>query len=185
MNRIKSLLGVLVFSLVVLSLPTIASAQWGGNNNRRDRDDNYGRNGGNNNNYGVRDTVKRLERDTRDFVNFVDNALDRSRIDGRDYEDRINNLTKELRRAADRLEDRYDDRDPSRSQSEFQNVVNIASRLDRDLRRARLGNNIDNYWNNLQNQINQISNAYRYNNNNNRNNRNNRNNGGWGNRFPF
>lgn len=182
MNRIKSLLGVLVFSLVVLSLPTIASAQWGGNN-RRDRDDNYGRNGGYNNAYGLKNSVRTLERDTRDFVNFVDNALDRSRVDGRDFEDRINSLAKDLRKAADRLEDRFDERDPYRSQSEFQNVVNIANRLDRDLRRARLGYNIDNYWNHIQNQISQISSAYRgYNN---RGRGNNRNNGGWGNRFPF
>lgn len=184
MNRIKSLLGVLVFSLVVLSLPTIASAQWGGNNRdrNRDRDDNYGRNGGYNNAYGMKNAVRTLERDTRDFVNFVDNALDRSRVDGRDFEDRINSLAKDLRKAADRLEDRFDERDPYRSQSEFQNVVNIAGRLDRDLRRARLGYNIENYWNHLQNQINQISSAYRGRGNNNRNNRNN---GGWGNRFPF
>lgn len=179
MNRIKSLLGVFAFALLVLSLPTIASAQWGGNNNRRDRDDNYGRNGGYNN-YGMRDAVRTLKRDTKDFVNFVDNALDRSRIDGRGTEDRINALAKDLRSAADRLESRYDDRDPYRSQSEFQNVVNIASRLDRELRRVRLGYNIDNYWNHIQNQINQLSNSYRGRGNNNRNNR-----GGWGNRFPF
>lgn len=183
MNRIKSLLGVLVFSLVVLSLPTIASAQWGGNNRRdRDRDDNYGRNGGYNNTYGLKNAVRTLERDTKDFVNFVDNALDRSRVDGRDVEDRINSLAKDLRKAADRLEDRFDERDPYRAQSEFQNVVNIANRLDRELRRVRLGYNIDNYWNHIQNQISQISNAYRGRGNN----RNNR--GGWGdwrNRFPF
>ena len=185
MNRIKSLLGVFAFALLVLSLPTIASAQWGGNNRDRNRDrddDYYGRNNGGYNNYGVRDTVRRLKRDTKDFVNFVDNALDRSRVDGRDFEDRINDLAKDLRRAADRLEDKYNDRDPYRSQSEFQNVVNTANRLDRALRRARLGYNIDNYWNNIQNQISQISNAYRGGRGNNRNNRNN---GGWRDRFPF
>lgn len=184
MNRIKSLLGVFVFSLLVLSLPTIASAQWGGNNRDRNRDrddDYYGRNNGGYNNYGLRDTVKRLERDTKDFVNFVDNALDRSRYDGTDYEDRINDLAKDLRNAADRLEDRFDDRDTYRSQSEAQNVISIANRLDRELRRARLGYNIDNYWNNLQRQINEISNAYRGRGNG-------RGNGRWGewkNRFPF
>jgi hypothetical protein len=186
MNLIKSLLGVFVFSLLVLSLPTSASAQWGGNNRRdrdRDRDDDYyGRNGGYNN-YGLRDTVRRLKRDTRDFVNFVDNALDRSRYDGTDYEDRINDLAKDFRNAADRLESRYDDRDLYRSQNEAQNVINLANRLDRELRRVRLGYDIDNYWNNLQRQVSEISNAYRG-----RGRGNNRNNGGWGdwrNRFPF
>ena len=181
MNRIKSLLGIFAFALLVLSLPTIASAQWGGNNRDRNRDRNddyYGRG----NTYGMKNAVRTLERDTKDFVNFVDNALDRSRIDGRDFEDRINDLAKDLRRAADRLEDRFDERDPYRSQNEFQNVVSIANRLDRDLRRARLGYNIDNYWNHIQRQISDISRAYGgYNNRG-------RGNGRWGdwrNRFPF
>jgi hypothetical protein len=180
MNRIKSLLGVFAFALLVLSLPTIASAQWGGNNRDRNRDRNddyYGRNS----TYGMRNAVRTLERDTRDFVNFVDNALDRSRIDGSNREDRINSLAKDLRKAADRLEDRFDERDPYRSQNEFRDVVNAANRLDRELRRVRLGYNIDNYWNHIQNQINQISNAYRYNNRGNGRG----NNGRWGNRFPF
>ena len=182
MNRIKSLLGVFVFSLLVLSLPIIASAQWGGNNNRRDRDDdNYGRNGGYNNNYQLKETVKRLERDTRDFVKFVDKALDRSRYDRSGYEDRLNDLTKDLRKAADRLEDRFNERDLNRSQREVQDVINAANRLDRELRRVRLGYDIDNYWNHLQRQINEISNAYRGRGNGNGNGRW----GDWKNKFPF
>lgn len=196
MNRIKSLLGVFAFALLVLTLPTIASAQWGGNG----RNGGYGNGGygnGGYNNYQLKDTIKRLKRDSKDFVNFLDNALDRSRRNGTDYEDRLNQLAKDFRRAADRLESRFSDRDIYRSQSEAQDVLNLASQLDREMRRARLDYNVQNYWNNMQSQIDEIAYAYgngRYNNrNDNRNDRNNRNNrnnrnGGWGdwrNKFPF
>jgi hypothetical protein len=179
MNRIKSLLGVFAFSLLVLSLPMVASAQWGGGNNRdrnrdRDRDDEYGRNrdddryGRNNgyyNNSRLRDAVRRLERDSNDFVKFVDRALDRSRYDDSRREDQLNNLVKDFRRAADRLEDRFDSRNLYRSQSEVQQVINLGNQIDRSLRRYRLGWDVENYWyNNLKNQVREIENAYRYNN---------------------
>lgn len=186
MNRIKSLLGVFAFALLVLSLPTIASAQWGGNG----RNGGYGNggygNGGYNNGYRLKDTVKRLKRDSKDFVNFVDNSLDRSRRNGSRYEDQLNELARDFRSAADRLESRFDERDIYRSQGEAQRVLNLASQLDREMRRARLDYNVQNYWNNIQNQVREIANAYgNYNNGRGNNNRNNRNNGGWGNRFPF
>jgi hypothetical protein len=180
MNRIKSLLGVFAFSLLVLSLPMVASAQWGGGNNRdrnrdRDRDDDYygrdrdddryGRQNGYYNYSRLRDTVRRLERDSNDFVKFVDRALDRSRYDDSRREDQLNNLVKDFRRAADRLEDRFDSRNLYRSQSEAQQVINLGNQIDRSLRRYRLGWDVENYWyNNLKNQVREIENAYRYNN---------------------
>jgi hypothetical protein len=177
MNRIKSLLGVFAFSLLVLSLPMVASAQWGGNGRDRNRDrdddyygrdrddDRYGRNNGYYNNSRLRDAVRRLERDSNDFVKFVDRALDRSRYDDSRREDQLNNLVKDFRRAADRLEDRFDSRNLYRSQSEAQQVINLGNQIDRSLRRYRLGWDVENYWyNNLKFQVREIENAYRYNN---------------------
>lgn len=177
MNRIKSLVGVFAFSLLVLSLPTIASAQWGNRDRNRDRNDNYGRNGGYNNNYQLKNTVKRLKNDSKDFVNFLDNELDRSRLDDSRREDQLNDLAKDFRNAANRLEDRFNDRDLNRSSREAQDVINLANRLDNAMRRLRLSRDLTNYWNNIQRQVNEISNAYRYGNNGRGNGRNNR--------FPF
>ncbi len=187
MNRIKNLLGVFAFSLLVMGLPMVASAQWGGNNRDRDRDrdDNYGRNNGYYNNSQLKNTIKRLKRDSKDLAKFIDNELDRSRYDDSRREDQVNRLASDFKRAADRLEDRFDSRDLYKSSREAQEVLNLASRLDRELRRVRLGWNIENYWNNIQRQVDEIS--YAYGNNNNRGRGNNRN-GGWGdwrNKFPF
>ena len=198
MRSLRNLLTGLAFSLLVVALPTVASAQWGGNNRDRD-DDNYGRNGGYNRNGGygnngyyngqLKSTIKRLKNDSKDFAKFVDRDLDNSLYNGSDREDRLNDLVKDFRNAANRLEDRFDERNINRTSGEVQNLLSIANQVDRAISRARLSYNVENYWNNIRYQLNDISNAYGYNyNNNNRNNRGrgNRNgNGDWRNRVPF
>jgi hypothetical protein len=179
MRRLKGLLGIFAFSLLVLSLPTIASAQWGGNNRRDRDDDNYGRNGNYNNNQ-LRNTIRRLKSDSRDFANFLDTELDRGRYDDSRREDNVNRMASDFKRAVDRLESRFDSRDLYRSQNEAQQVINQANQLDRALRRLRLSSNIEGYWNNIRRQVNEVSNAYRYNNGG----RNNRN-GSWRDIFNF
>ena len=189
MNRIKSLVTVFAFSLLVMSLPVVASAQWGGNNRN-----NGGYGNGNNNGYysneQLKSTVKRLKNDSKDLAKFIERESDRNRNNGgwgnwggNNNRNQLKNLANDFKRAADRLEDRFDSRDLYKSQGEAQNVLNIANQLDRELRRSRMSYDIQNYWNNIQNQLNEISSAYRYNNNNRG--RGNGNNGGWRNRFPF
>ncbi|HRH42468.1 MAG TPA: hypothetical protein PKY82_12650 [Pyrinomonadaceae bacterium] len=194
MNRIKNLVSVFAFSLLVMSLPVVASAQWGGNNRNNGG---YGNGGYGNGGYGnggyysneqLKSTVKRLKNDSKDLAKFIDRDLDRSRYNGSRREDNINQIANDFKRAADRLESRFDSRDLYKSQSEAQQVLNIGNQLDRAISRSRLSYDIQNYWNNIERQLNEISNAYRYNNNNNRGRGNNRNNGGWGdwrNKFPF
>lgn len=192
MNRIKSLVTVFAFSLLVMSLPVVASAQWGGNNRNNGG---YGGNNGYYSNEQLKSTVKRLKNDSKDLAKFIDREFDRNRNNnngggwgnwgnwgGNNNRNQLKNLANDFKRAADRLEDRFDSRDLYKSQGEAQNVLNIANQLDRELRRSRMSYDIQNYWNNIQNQLNEISNAYRYNNNRGRGNGNN---GGWRNRFPF
>ena len=162
MNRIKNLLGVFAFALLVLTLPSIASAQWRPDRNR-DRDDNYGRNSGYNNTQ-LRNTVRRLRNDSRDFARFVDRELDRGRYDDTNREDNVNRLVNDFKRAAERLESRFDSRDLYKSRNEAQNVINLANQVDRAMRRVRMNRDIQGYWNNIERQVNEIANAYRYNN---------------------
>jgi hypothetical protein len=80
MTRIKTYLAVAAFSLLVLGLPAIASAQW------RDRDDDYNRGGygnggygnggyGNNNYYGnIRSTVQNLKIRAKNFERLTDQS---------------------------------------------------------------------------------------------------------------
>jgi hypothetical protein len=187
MKRIKNLFGIFAFSLLVLSLPTLASAQWGNRDRNRD-DDNYGRNNGYYNSSQLKNTIKRLKNDSRDFAKFVDRDLDNSRYNGGNREDRINQIARDFKDAASRLESRFGNgRNLNDSSREAQDVLNLANQIDREIRRARLSSNVENYWySNLQNQVREISNAYGYRNNNNNNNRgrgNTSNNGGW--RFPW
>jgi hypothetical protein len=190
MNRFKNLLTIAAFSLLVLGLPSLASAQWGNRDRDRDRDDdNYGRNNGYYNNSQLKNTIKRLKNDSKDFAKFVDRDLDNSRYNGRNREDSINQLARDFKDATNRLENRFGNgRNLNDSSNEAQNVLSIANQLERALNRARLSSNVEDYWyNNIQSQLREISNAYGYRNNNNRNrgNNNGNNGGGWRNRFPF
>lgn len=182
MNRIKILVVVFAFSLLVLSLPAAASAQW--RDNRRN-DDYYGNSGYNRN---LQSTVRNLKNRSQQFERRVDRELDRSRYDGRNQEDRINDLAEDFANAADRLDDEYDNqRDYNSSRDEAQRVLQLGSQLDRIISRARFSNNIQSEWSRIRQDLQVLANAYGGNyNNNNRNNRgrNNRNNDNR-NRFPF
>ena len=179
MNRFKNLFAIFAFSLLVLALPTIASAQW----RDRDRDDDqYNRNGRYNRN--LEGTIRNLKNNSREFARRLDRELDRSRYDDRNREDRLNNLARDFRDAANRLDDEYDGRrDYNDSYNEAQRVLQLGQQLDNALSRSRLNYNIQGDWNRIRQDLDVLANAYGYNNRNNRNNR--RNNGGWRNNVPF
>jgi hypothetical protein len=184
MNRFKNLITVFAFSLLILGLPLIASAQW---RNDRNNDD-YG-NGRYNRN--LESTLRNLKSRARQFERQLDRELDNSRYDSRNREDRLNDMTEEFVGAAEELSDEYEDgRDYDRTSDEARRVLQLGSQLDRALSRARLSGNVQSQWNQIRQDLRVIANAYNTNyndrNGNNRNNRNNRtNNGGWRNQIPF
>ncbi len=194
MNRIKSLLTVFAFSLLILGIPSFASAQWGsrdddyyGRNNRT-----YGRNNGQ-----LRSAVKRLRSSSRNFERRLDRELDRSRYDDRNREDRLNQTARDFQDAADNLENSFDNgRNLRNSADEASRVLQLGNQLERALSRTGLNYNLQNDWNSIRQDLQVIAAAYGYNyNNNNRNRRNgtqnyptNRrttNNGDWRSRIPF
>jgi hypothetical protein len=191
MNRFRNLIAVFAFSLLILGLPAIASAQY---RNNRNNDDYYG----NRNNRNLNATIKNLKNHSKQFERRLDRELDRSRYDGRNREDRINQIAGDFANAAKRLDDKYDNRrDYNNSYDEARRVLDLGNQLDRALSRARLNGNVQNDWNRIRQDLNILANAYNYNNYNNRNNRNRRNDGdynrnrrtgnndNWRNRFPF
>lgn len=193
MNRIKNLFAVFAFSLLVLGLPSFASAQWRDRDRdddyygrNRDDNDNYGRNRGRHNNGYLNSSIKRLRNESRNFERRLDRELDDSRYDGRNREDYINRLARDFRYAAERLENRFDNgRDLGRSQNEARQVINLGEQLDRELRRVRINYNIQNDWSRIRQDLRVIADAYRYG----YNDRNRRNgdwrNGDWRSRIPF
>lgn len=198
MNRFRNLIAVFAFSLLILGLPAIASAQYRTNRN----DDYYGNN---RNNRNLNATIKNLKNRANQFERRLDRELDRSRYNGRNREDRIDQIAEDFANAAKRLDDQFDNRrNYNDSYNEARRVLDIGNQLDRALSRARLSGNVQNDWNRIRQDLSVLANAYNTNYNNNRNrrdddynrnrrddddyNRNRRrtsNNGDWRNRIPF
>src|SRR5688572_29510857 len=114
MNKIKNIIAISAFSLMVLALPAVATAQYGGNNRGNFPGGMYG---GNRNLEGV---AQRLRDRSRDFERQVDRERFGNRggilggiltggIGNRGYNNnRLRNLAEDFRKAADQFEDRVD-----------------------------------------------------------------------------
>lgn len=159
MNRIKKLLGVFAFSLLIMSLPTLTSAQ-----NRRDRNNNDR----NNNYYNIsqlKDTIKHLKSDSNDFSKFVSKDLNNSRYNGSNREDNLKQLATNFKNAVNRLDSRFGNgRNLNDSSSEAENVLRTANQVDRVMKRIRLSQNVEDYWTNIDRQLETVARAYRRNN---------------------
>lgn len=181
MNRLKSLIAISAFSLLILGLPAIASAQWNGGypnggygNGRYNRD--------------IRGTVENLRNSARNFENQVDRG---NNGNGR-YNDRYNN--RNLRNLANRFADATKDlrdaygrgRNLNGSSDEARRVLDIGSQIENELYNSRGSYNLQNDWNRVRYDLQIIADTYGYNYNNRgyRNNRNYRN-GSWRDRVPF
>lgn len=201
MKRITKIIAISAFSLVVLALPSVASAQW------RD-DDNYGRNGGYGNgsyNRNIRGTIQNLRNRANNFERTTNRIEDR-RDDRRDNRGgwgnnrnggsygnrnvgRIEDLADRFKRATDDLQDEYGNgRDLRGSQDEARRVLEIGNQIDQELRNIRGGQQLQREWNMIRNDLNTIAQVYNYgggyNNNRYPTNRNGGS-GDWRNRIPF
>ena len=190
MNKIKSLITISALSIMVLILPAIASAQYGG----------YGNGGYNNGQYGnsgyytnIRSTVRDLKDHSKDLKKEIERLDDRRHNGGWNnggygnnnggrnnggygnggygnggYNNNVDfrslrNLADQFRKAADRLEDKYDDgRDQYKSSNEARRVLELGSQLEREIRRSGLNGYLQN-WNHISNDLRIVANAYNYN----------------------
>ncbi|MGE3466383.1 MAG: hypothetical protein AB7J13_05565 [Pyrinomonadaceae bacterium] len=195
MTRAKTFIAIAAFSIMVLCLPAIASAQW-----RNDDDYNRGR-GNNSGNYGngqygngqygnsgsMRAVLRNLKNNTRNFQRQLDRDLDRSRLNGTRREDQINEIASRFRDAVNDLDDdgyfnngRYNDR-RNRGDNEMRRVYDLAAQIERSIGRANISYQTRNLWSAVRNDLQTVSRGYGYNNgrngpwNNGRNNRNTRN----------
>ncbi len=174
MNRFRNLIAVFAFSLLILAMPLVASAQFGNNRNN----DDYNRN--NQNNRNLNQTIKNLKNRANQFERRLDRELDRSRYDGRNREDNLNRIAGDFANAAERLDREYDNnRDYNKSYDEVQRVLQLGNQLDRAVSRSRINGSVQNDWNRIRQDLNVLASAYNNNNNNNRNNRNRRGNNGY------
>lgn len=176
MNRIKNFITLAALSLLVLGLPAIASAQY----RDRDDDDYNRRNGGyNNGQYGnngnMSSTIRNLKNRTRDFQRELDRDLDRSRYNGTNQEDQINELVDDFRDAVNDL-----DNNDRQNSNEVNRVLQLGRQVDNMMYRLRLGYNSENLWQAVRRDLDVLgNNGY-----DNRNRRNRNGNGNGNNRWP-
>lgn len=150
----------LAIALFILSLPVIASAQYNrdngrwGRGNRDDRDYGYNRSG-------LREAINRVERQSDRFKDALDNSLDRSRINGSNREDQLNEVADRFQDAADDLKDNFDDgRNLNRSANDARRLLQLGAQIDRFLSRARLDGRTESTWNQIRRDLDTIANAY-------------------------
>src|ERR1051325_4991757 len=148
-NRRTLKFSIFAAGILALALPAAASAQWG-----RYPDDR-----------GLRDSVNRLDRVSKDFERDMDRALDHSRVNGSNREDRINDQVHQFRNAVRDLKSRVGNgRDLNRSSDEARRVLKEADQLDRVARRG-FDSRTSSEWSQIQQELRYISNVYgfRYN----------------------
>ena len=160
MKRVKNLILFGAFSLLVLGLPAIASAQYG-------QYDPYGRNGGYNNgrygNYGnYGDThaiVHDLKKRAKEFQHQLDRDLDHSRYNGSRREDQMNELAREFSDETNHLKSGNGNKDYYR----IQRVLDLGRTIDRSISRSGIGNNAQNIWSGIRYDLDVLGQAYGYN----------------------
>jgi uncharacterized membrane protein len=142
---------------------------------RRDRrdDDRYGR--GRLSDYDrrqLRELARRIDDRSRDLQRDIDRALDHSRVNGTNREDRINDEARDFRNAAARFRDvAGDSNELNRSRDEARNLLDSASQLNRVLGRVRNDGRAQSDWNQIRSDLRRVADIYnlRFNDN-----------GGWG-----
>jgi len=185
-NRHTLKFSIFAAAILALALPAAASAQYRGGYGRYD-------------DRGLKDSVHRLDRLAKDFERDMDRALDHSRANGSNREDRMNDQIHQFRNAVGDLKSRVGNgRDLNRSESEARRVLQEADQIDRFARRGFDGRT-SSEWSQIQQELRYISNVYGFGygggygrdddwrrDRNDRNDRNNnRNNNDWWRRIPF
>jgi hypothetical protein len=157
---------VILAAFIVLSLPAMAAAQgynpwWQERDNGRDnsrRSDDYNR-------YQrerLRNSARRVNDLSRQFERDLDRTLDRSRFDGSFREDRINDVARDFRNAADDFKDRLGDaRNLYRSTGAARNLLQLGARIDRIMSRVRFSDSrAVSDWAHIRQELRVISDAY-------------------------
>lgn len=144
---------MLLAALVALALPVLASAQ----GRYPDYDYGYGR-------YDereVRESIRRLERLSKDFERDLDRALDRSRANGTRREDEINDRARQFRKAVGDLKSRFGNgRDLNRSRNEADRVLREADQLERVTRPRWFDYRLASQWSQIRRELNTIEQFY-------------------------
>lgn len=105
--------------------------------------------------------IKNLEERVDRFVVQFNYALDDSRLNNTQRENRLNERARDLERATDELRREFDRNDSKRENSqEVRNCLNIASDIDVAMRNRRLNRATENNWRAVRAELNALARAY-------------------------
>ncbi|HSI88903.1 MAG TPA: hypothetical protein VK918_07585 [Pyrinomonadaceae bacterium] len=161
MNKLSKVIAISAFSLAVLALPSVATAQW-----YPQQGPYYGNQGRD-----LRGIADQLRTRSRQFDQRVDSYVDRgygNRGGGyygnRNYNNDLKSLAGDFRRAADNFRSKYGNgRNLRNSEDAARRLLDAGSRLDNALRASRVDGRLTGEWNSMRGMLNQIANTYGYN----------------------
>lgn len=109
----------------------------------------------------VKVIVDRVEDRVDNFVKRLDKSLDHSRLNGTDREDWINRRAKDLEKATDELRREFDRNDAwAENRDEVRACLNIASDIDRNMRRYKFGEAAESNWARVRYELNSLADVY-------------------------
>jgi hypothetical protein len=105
--------------------------------------------------------IKRVENRTDEFVKLFDMALDRSKLDGSNREDRLNEKAKNLEKTTDDLRREFDRKENYvETRPEVRKCLDIAEDINVVMKRRRMGANTEEQWRLLRAELNTLADVY-------------------------
>ena len=153
---------VIAAALIALCLPLLASAQsnydpWDYGHDRDHRYDSSDRD----NRERLRDSVRRLRKQSREFERHLDSSLDYSRYNDGRFEDHINKEAGEFRQAAEDLKDKIGDgHNFNHSANEARKLLQLGAHLERFMSRSQLNLRVRSDWAQIRRDLSIIADVY-------------------------
>jgi|ERR1044071_683386 hypothetical protein len=109
----------------------------------------------------VNSIIKRVEERSDRFVRLFDRSLDRSRLDGTNREDRLNEYARNLEKALDDLRGEFDRKENYvETRPEVRRCLDIATNINVAMRNRQLGGETERQWALLRAELNTLANVY-------------------------
>jgi hypothetical protein len=109
----------------------------------------------------VNQIIKRVEERSDRFVRLFDRSLDRSRLDGSNREDRLNEQARNLETALDELRREFDRKENYvETRPEVRRCLDIATNINVAMRNRRLGGETEKQWALLRAELNTLADVY-------------------------
>jgi len=105
--------------------------------------------------------IKRVEERSDRFVKLFDKSLDRSRLNGSNREDRLNEYARNLETALDELRREFDRKESYvETRPEVRRCLDIATDINVAMRNRRLGGETESQWAQLRSELNTLADVY-------------------------